>query len=89
MIVLFVELVGFPNTDFLNDVQFDVAFPKIFRGCSAVLELDFRRSGVHHDARFSRRLSKITEDIHLGGGCVYAQLDLQELNTYRHRLSLE
>ena len=30
MIVPFVELVGFPNTDFLNDVRFDVAFPKIF-----------------------------------------------------------
>ena len=30
MIVLFVELVGFRNTDFLNDVRFDAAFPKIF-----------------------------------------------------------
>ena len=30
MIFLFVQLVGFLNTDFLNDVRFDVAFPKIF-----------------------------------------------------------
>ena len=30
MIVLFVELAGFPNADFLNDVRFDVEFPKIF-----------------------------------------------------------
>ena len=30
MIVLFAELVGFPNIDFLDDVRFDVVFPKIF-----------------------------------------------------------
>ena len=30
MIVLFAELVGFPNIFFFGDVRFDVVFPKIF-----------------------------------------------------------
>ena len=27
---IFVELVGFPSTAFLNDVRFDITFPKVF-----------------------------------------------------------
>ena len=45
MTVLFVELVGFPNTDFLNDVRFDVAFPKIFWACFDSARVGFPEIG--------------------------------------------
>ena len=43
--VLFVELVGFPNTDFLNDVRFDVAFPGILWACFDSARVGFPEVG--------------------------------------------
>ena len=54
MNVPFVELVGFPNTDFLNDVRFDVAFLKIFwAGFSDSARVEFPEIGCSTMFNFS------------------------------------
>ena len=49
MIILFAELVGFPNIDFLDDVRFDVVFPKIFCSCCDSARVGFPKmfNNVH------------------------------------------
>ena len=72
MIVLFVELVGFPNTDLLNDVRFDVAFPKLFWASFDSARVGFPEIGCSTMFDFPRGLitEGRTEDalfVELGG----------------------